>query len=85
MDGWKIDVVTDATNGKVFQNESFSGPEVMGEKDEQMYLGDIIPSHGAIIRMFKTERTKCCALLLTLCRFGSQCFSESIILKWPWF
>ena len=36
VDGWKIDVVTDATNGKVFQNESFIGPELMGGKDEQM-------------------------------------------------
>ena len=42
VDGWKIDVITDATTGNVFQNESFIGPELMGGNGEQMFLGDII-------------------------------------------
>ena len=46
VDGWKIDLVEDAETGKVEQIESFAGPELMSEKDEQLYLGDVISSDG---------------------------------------
>ena len=46
VDGWKVEVKTDTTTGKCVQTESFGGPEQMGVKDEQMYLGDIISADG---------------------------------------
>ena len=46
MDGWKLEVVTDAGTGKVRQVESFNGSEKMGFKEEQSYLGDIISADG---------------------------------------
>jgi hypothetical protein len=40
VDGWKLDVVKDTETGKLTQTEQFGGPERMGVKGAQMYLGE---------------------------------------------
>ena len=78
-------MMTDATTGKVFQNETFSGPELMGEKDEQMYLGDIISSDGSHNKNVEARKNKGLGIINNIMQILQSLFSESIILKWPWF
>ena len=39
-------MLTDPVTGQVSQSEYFAGNVKMGEKEEQMYLGDLLSSNG---------------------------------------
>ena len=57
VDGWKLEVETDET-GKCFQKESFGGQEKMEEKEEQLYLGDVISSNGTHQKNVQARKNK---------------------------
>ena len=87
VDGWKIDVMTDATTGKVFQTESFRGPELMGGKDEQMYLGDIISSDGSHNKNVQARKNKGLGTINNIMQilqsmfFGKYYFEVALVLR----
>ena len=85
VDGWKIDVMTDATTGKVFQNETFSGPELMGEKDEQMYLVDIISSDGSHNKNGQARKNKGLGIINNIMQILQSMFFGKYYFEWPWF
>ena len=45
--GWKVKVETDIKTGEASRHEYFAGQENMKEKEEQMYLGDLLSANGS--------------------------------------
>ena len=87
VDGWKSDVITDVNSGKVSQNESFSGPELMEEKEEQMYLGDIISSDGSHNKNVQARKNKGLGIINNIMQilqsmfFGKYYFEVALVLR----
>ena len=56
--GWKVEVETDEINGVSAQREFFAGMEKMKQKEEQMYLGDIISADGSHSKNVQHRKNK---------------------------
>ena len=87
VDGWKVDVSTDAITGKCVQTENFVGPEQMGEKYEQMYLGDIISADGSHNKNVQARRNKGLGIINNIMHilqsmfFGKFYFEVALVLR----
>ena len=87
VDGWKVEVKTDTTTGKCVQTESFGGPEQMGVKDEQMYLGDIISADGKQNKNVQARKNKGLGTINNIMQilksmfFGKYFFEVALVLR----
>ena len=87
VDGWKLDVVTDAQSGKCSQFEQFVGPVRMEEKDEQMYLGDIVSADGRQDKNVQNRKNKSIGIInqimeiLNTVFFGKYYFEVALVLR----
>jgi hypothetical protein len=87
VDGWKVDVSTYAITGKCVQTENFLGPEQMGEKYEQMYLGDIISADGSHNKNVQARRNKGLGIINNIMQilqsmfFGKFYFEVALVLR----
>ena len=87
VDGWKLEVKTDTTTGKSVQTESFVGPEQMGVKDEQMYLGDIVSSDGKHNKNVQARKNKGLGTINNIMQilksmfFGKYFFEVALVLR----
>ena len=58
LDKWELDVVTDPVTNLSYQTEWFSGQEILEDKSEQLYLGDIIEQKGNHNMNIKRRKNK---------------------------
>jgi hypothetical protein len=85
--GWRVDVVEDPQTGICGQNEYFGGMELMSEKTEQMYLGDIISADGSHSKNIKHRKNKGVGTInqiiqiLDTVYFGKYFFEVALILR----
>ena len=86
--GWmEMDIVSDKKDGKLSQNEYFEGYEQMGEKKEQMYLGDIISEDGKHTKNVKSRNNKGLGIITQIMEilqtvvFGKFYFEVALILR----
>ena len=85
--GWKMYIVSDKKDGKLSQNEYFEGYEQMGEKKEQMYLGDIISEDGKHAKNVKSRNNKGLGIITQIMEilqtvvFGKFYFEVALILR----
>ena len=85
--GWKRDVVTDPVTGKVSQSEHYGGLEKMKEKNEQMYLGDIISTDGKHVKNIQHRKNKALGIInqikqiLESTYFGKHYFEVALVLR----
>ena len=87
VDGWKIDIVEDLETGESIQKESFVGPQKMKEKEEQIYLGDVISSDGKHAKNVSARKNKALGTIdqimqiLETVFFGKYHFEVAMILR----
>ena len=85
--GWKRDVVTDPVTGKVSQSEHYGGLEKMKEKNEQMYLGDIISTDGKHFKNIQHRKNKALGIINQIMQilestyFGKHYFEVALVLR----
>ena len=58
VDSWKVKVETNPVTGDSYQSEVYTGQEVMENKGEQLYLGDVITSNGKCDKNIQRRITK---------------------------
>ena len=58
VDSWNLKVETDPVSGKCVQHENFGGQDKMEEKQEQVYLGDVISVDGRHDKNVKARKDK---------------------------
>ena len=87
VDGWNVDVVTDAETGICSQRESFGGSEKMKVKQEQTYLGDVISSDGKHAKNVIARKNKGLGVITQITQildtvlFGKYFFEVAMILR----
>ena len=85
--GWKVDVVEDTETGLCGQTEHFGGMEMMKEKQEQMYLGDIISADGSHAKNIQHRKNKGQGTINQIIQildsvyFGKYYFEVAIVLR----
>jgi hypothetical protein len=85
--GWKVDVVEDTETGLCGQTEHFGGMEMMKEKQEQMYLGDIISADGTHSKNIQHRKNKGLGTINQIMQildsvyFGKYYFEVAIVLR----
>ena len=86
VDGWKLEVDTNEA-GKCIQKESFGGQEVMEEKTEQVYLGDIISNNGTHQKNVQARKNKGLGIINQIMEilqstfFGKYYFEVALVLR----
>ena len=87
VDGWKLEVDTDPETGRIFQKESFGGPEKMKVKTEQTYLGDVISVDGKQTKNVQARKNKALGIITQITQildsvfFGKFHFEVALILR----
>ena len=87
VDGWKVSVVTDALTGKTNQEEAFTGPEKMGVKSEQTYLGIVISADGRNLKYCQARKNKGIGIINQIMQilesvyFGIYYFEVAVVLR----
>ena len=87
VDGWKLEVDTDPETGRIFQKESFGGPEKMKVKTEQTYLGDVISVDGKQTKNVQARKNKALGIITQITQildsvfFGEFLFEVALILR----
>ena len=87
VDGWNLEVVTDAQTGKISQTETFGGPEKMAVKQEQVYLGDVISADGSHTKNVLNRKNKGLGIINQITQildsvfFGKFHFEVALVLR----
>ena len=87
VDGWNVDVVTDAETGICTQSESFGGSEKMKVKQEQTYLGDVISADGKHTKNVIARKNKGLGVITQITQildtvlFGKYFFEVAMVLR----
>ena len=82
-----MDLIEDAETGDLQQKESFIGPQKMEEKEEQMYLGDVISADGKHLKNVKARKNKALGAIdqimqiLETVFFGKFHFEVAMVLR----
>ena len=58
VDSWRVKVETNPVTGDIHQSEVYAGEEVMENKGEQLYLGDVITSNGKCDKNIQRRKNK---------------------------
>ena len=81
VDGWKLQVETDAETGRCYQKESYGGLEIMEEQQDQVYLGDVISSNGTHAKNIQARKNKGLGTITQIIDILESSISENTILK----
>ena len=88
VDEWKLDLTADNTNPNVlYQKERFAGPAVMCQKEEQLYLGDLISADGRQDKNIDRRKKKGIGSIIQIMDilkttyFGKYYFEAALILR----
>ena len=87
MDGWKVELFTDAQTGKCSQSEYFSGLEKMKVKKEQTYLGDVVSADGSNSKNVEGRKNKGLGIINQIMQisessfFGKYYFEVPLVLR----
>ena len=85
--GWKIKVVTDPVTGESSQSEYYAGLEKMKNKEEQMYLGDVISANGKHDKNVQNRKNKGLGIINQIMQilqstyYGKYYFEVALVLR----
>ena len=84
---WKIKVETDMKTGEASRQEYFSGQEKMKQKEEQMYLGDLLSDNGSHSKNVLNRKNKGLGVtnsimqILNSTPYGKHYYEVALILR----
>ena len=87
VDSWNLKVEIDPVSGKCVQHESFGGQDKMEEKQEQVYLGDVISVDGRHDKNVKARKDKSVGTINQIMQilestfYGKYYFEVALVLR----
>jgi hypothetical protein len=87
VDSWNLKVEIDPVSGKCVQHESFGGQDKMEEKQEQVYLGDVISVDGRHDKNIKARKDKSLGTINQIMQilestfYGKYYFEVALVLR----
>ena len=88
VDEWKLDLTVDSENQNLlYRKERFAGPAVMCQKEEQLYLGDLISADGRQDKNIDRRKKKGIGIIIQIMDilkttyFGKYYFEAALILR----
>ena len=87
LDNWKLSVQEDESSGRTYLKEEFSEQQLLSQKSEQRYLGDIVTTDGKCDKNIQNRRNRGVGIvneimnILERTAFGKYFFEVALMLR----